>query len=155
MADTKKTNETGAAPTAASKAADAAAEERNVNLSDVTELPQGKAGAEIADNKGIVSNRVEGTQQREPKPEELPSDALIAPVAEQLMPNSKLTVGHLTKDQLPDLPGIDQEPDRNLKPDMSKVELPEGSEQGDVAERVEDEAKSRPENATREVRSRG
>lgn len=151
----KKTNESGAAPTAASKAADEAADERGVTLSDVTQLDQGEAGPEVADNKGIVSNRVEGTQQREPKAEELPTDALISPVAEQLMPNSKLTVGHLTADQLPDLPGIDQEPDRNLKPDMSKVELPEGSQQGDVAERVEAEAKDRPENATREVRARG
>lgn len=152
MADNKK--EGGAAPTNASRAADRAASDAGVELSDVTQLEQGEAGPEVADNKGIVSNRVEGTQQREPKPEELPTDALVSPVAEQLMPNSKLAVGHLDAAKL-DLAGGDQEPDRNLKPDMSKVELPEGSQQGDVAERVEDEAKARPENATREVRARG
>lgn len=41
----------------------------------------------VGDPEGIFTNRVEGTIQREPTPEELPPDAKIAPVAEQLNPN--------------------------------------------------------------------
>src|SRR5437868_2581093 len=61
----------------------------------------------IADPEGKVSNRVEGTIQSEPTPEEMPADAKIAPVYEQVNPNAAAqAVGSLP--QPATIAGVDQ-----------------------------------------------
>lgn len=93
----------------------------------------------IGDPEGVITNRpdLQGTIQREPKPEALPSDAKIAPLAEQVNPNgAALAVGAAPQ---PDtIAGVEQpkEGEKNVLPDMSdaSVLLPEDSEQGDAVD---------------------
>jgi len=97
-----------------------------------------------ADPTGERSNRVEGTIQAEPTPEELPSDAKIAPLAEQVNPRDALAVG--AKPQPETIAGVEQpeEGEKNVLPDTSDPTnlLPddEHSNQHDDAERAAEDA---------------
>lgn len=99
----------------------------------------------IGDPSGVYTNRTDqqGTLQREPTPEELPSDAKIAPLAEQLSPNGAAqAVGALP--QPTEIAGAKQpkEGEKNLVSDISDASqyLPEGSKQGDEAKRAVEDA---------------
>lgn len=96
-----------------------------------------------ADPTGIVSNRVEGTIQREMTPEEYPTDARVAPIAEQLAPNSApQAIGALPQPE--EVAGVKQpeEGEKNVTSDMSDPteQLPEDSEQEEEAERAKEDA---------------
>jgi hypothetical protein len=92
----------------------------------------------IGDPEGIVTNRndLQGTIQREPKPEALPADAKITPLAEQVNPRAAQSVGTLQQPET--VAGVDQPAEglKNVEPDMSDASalLPEDSKQGDAAE---------------------
>lgn len=94
------------------------------------------ANADAGD--GITTQRVEGTRQKEPTPEELPADAKIAPAAEQIAPNQAAqAVGAIQGEN---------EGKKTLDSDMSDATefLPEDSKQHDEAERANARAKLRP-----------
>jgi hypothetical protein len=99
----------------------------------------------ISDPDGVVSNRAGGTLQREPTPEELPSDVKIAPIAEQINPNANAqAVG--AKEQPSEIAGVEQpkEGEKNVTSDYGKnVDdlLPEHTDQGDEAARAAEDAK--------------
>lgn len=91
----------------------------------------------ISDPSGKLSNRVEGTIQREPKPEDLPPDAKVAPQAEQLAPNAApIAVG--AREQPEVIAGVELPPEgeKNVVPDTSdpKQFLSPSSDQGDQAD---------------------
>ena len=97
----------------------------------------------LSDPEGKVSNRVEGTIQSEATPEELPADAKVAPLAEQVNPNAAAqAVGAL---ETPDeIAGVEQpeEGEKNVTSDTSdstKFLSPE-SEQSDEASRADEDA---------------
>jgi hypothetical protein len=96
------------------------------------------------DPTGKVTNTPNGagTLQREPKPEDLPSDAKVAPLAEQVNPANAQSVG--TAPQPEQIAGVDQpkEGEKNLVADATDAAqfLPENSEQGDEADRVTEDA---------------
>jgi hypothetical protein len=98
----------------------------------------------VSDPTGEVSNRAGGTLQREPTPEELPSDVKIAPIAEQINPNANAqAVG--AKEQPDEIAGVPQprEGEKNVKPDYGKnIDdlLPEDSGQSDDAARAVEDA---------------
>lgn len=97
----------------------------------------------ISDPEGVVSNRVEGTIQREPTPEEMPADAKIAPVAEQVNPNNAgQAVGAAPTPE--EIAGVEQpgEGEKNVLSDASDVEayLPPDSEQVEDAQRAAEDA---------------
>lgn len=97
----------------------------------------------LSDPEGLVSNRIEGTIQREPTAEELPPDAKVAPIAEQLAPNAApIAVG--AREQPEEIAGVEQprEGEKNVTADMSDPTklLSETSDQHDEAERAAEDA---------------
>lgn len=96
------------------------------------------------DPDGVVTNRYGGTLQSETTPEELPSDAKIAPVAEQVNPNAAAqAVG--AQEQPAEIASVEQpkEGEKNVVEDASDATqfLPEDSEQHEDAERAAEDAR--------------
>jgi hypothetical protein len=95
-----------------------------------------------ADPEGVTSNRYGGTNQREPTPEELPADAKITPIAEQVNPSAAQSVGAAPQPE--EISGVEQpqEGEKNVQPDMSDPTklLSETSNQQDDAERAAEDA---------------
>lgn len=123
MADTKKE-------------AEAKAPDRITPVADI-ELGKSKIDSDgkFAVDAGKTTQRVEGTIQREPTPEELPADAKVAPLAEQVNPRAAQAVGSLAQPE--EIAGIPQpkEGGKNLVSDARDATqfLPEDSEQHDDA----------------------
>lgn len=94
------------------------------------------------DPTGEVSNRVGGTLQREPTPEELPADARVTPIAEQVNPSAAQAVGAAPQPE--SIAGAEQpkEGEKNVVPDTGDGSqfLSETSDQHDDAERAVEEA---------------
>lgn len=95
----------------------------------------------LADPEGQRSNRFGGTIQSEPTAEELPPDAKIAPIAEQLNPNGAAqAVGAI---ETPD------EGKKTLTEDMSDADefLPKDSKQHEDADQANEDAERRAKRA--------
>lgn len=98
---------------------------------------------QVGDPEGKVTNRFGGTVQAEAKPEDLPADAKIAPVAEQVNPNaaSQAVGAAPTPEQIA---GVEQpkEGEKNVVPDASDSTqfLSPESDQHDEAERADEDA---------------
>jgi hypothetical protein len=98
---------------------------------------------QVGDPEGQVTNRFGGTVQREAKPEDLPADAKIAPVAEQVNPNaaSQAVGAAPTPEQIA---GVEQpeEGEKNVVSDSSDSTqfLSPESDQHDEAERADEDA---------------
>lgn len=98
----------------------------------------------MGDEDGKVTNRVEGTIQSEPTPEEMPSDAKIAPINEQIAPNqASLAVGALAQPE--EIAGVEQpeEGQKVVTSDMSKTAefLSTESNQDEEAKLADEQAK--------------
>ncbi len=93
----------------------------------------------MGDPSGEATNRLGGTIQSEPRPEDLPPDAKIAPIAEQVAPNQAAqAVGALpTPDEIAGIPQP-AEGEKNPVSDGSdpKQFLSETSNQGPAADRA-------------------
>lgn len=109
-----------------------------------TDAVQPATDTVIGDPDGEVTNRndLQGTLQREPKPETLPADAKITPLAQQVAPNTAQSVG--APPQPETIAGVDQPTEglKNVEPDMSDASklLPEDSKQGDAVDYATEDA---------------
>jgi hypothetical protein len=101
----------------------------------------------MGDPDGKVTNTPAGlgTIQREPTPEELPADAKVAPIAEQVAPNQAAqAVGSLPQPET--VAGVEQpkEGEKSLPADGDTSDatryLPEDSDQHEEAERAAEDA---------------
>jgi hypothetical protein len=116
------------------------ASDRNADLADANQHLE-----VVGDPDGKITNTPggHGTIQREPTPEELPSDAKIAPVLEQVNPNSaSQAVGALpTPDEIAGVPQP-EEGEKNVVPDATDATqfLPPDSDQHEDAERATEDA---------------
>jgi hypothetical protein len=110
-----------------------------------TALTEHLNAGNTAPAEGAVTHRLGGTLQREPTPEELPADAKVAPLGEQVAPNSApIAVG--TRPQPDQIAGVDQPQEgiKNIPSDGSQPDaaeyLSETSEQHDDADRADEDA---------------
>jgi hypothetical protein len=104
----------------------------------------------INDPTGRRSNRLGGTIQREPRSEDLPPDAKVAPIAEQVAPNQNAQAigAKPTPDEVAGVP-TEEEGEKNVVPDASDPTqfLPPNSTQHPLAERAAVRAKDAHEDA--------